>query len=283
MSNLDFDSLNDRVEPIESMNAKSILKHDKNYLEQNCQLVTKNRKELIDSVIKSFNTWYFKREQPDSVQKLYSAIDKALELRQPIPFVLYWGKGPRAEQAHPDLKCLNYLNELVSRIKLVYQLGANITLILTDTHANLNGFSLTETQGYYSEIALSASRLGFNHCYLSELVDKIDNEQKTQSSPSDTMLSALTLSASKWYRGNNVPRVVARTYYAMNMVEKRAVESEFSDAIFITFNGSAMRELFPETMSIFYMYSIKRGTSVKPWFLPASYDAGAGADNPGEI
>ena len=26
--------------------------------------------------------------------------------------------------------------------------------------------------------------------------------------------------------------------------------------------------LFPDTMPIFYMYSLKRGVAVKPWFLP---------------
>ena len=39
-------------------------------------------------------------------------------------------------------------------------------------------------------------------------------------------------------------------------------------SIFITFNGSEFRCLFPERLPIFYMYSLRRGVSVKPWFLP---------------
>jgi len=52
------------------------------------------------------------------------------------------------------------------------------------------------------------------------------------------------------------------------MVEKRAVELAFPHSIFVTFNGSEFRSLFPENMPIFFMYSIKRGVSAKPWFLP---------------
>lgn len=54
----------------------------------------------------------------------------------------------------------------------------------------------------------------------------------------------------------------------MNMVEKRAIELAFPHSIFVTFNGSEFRSLFPENMPIFFMYSIKRGVSAKPWFLP---------------
>src|SRR5260370_41864797 len=54
----------------------------------------------------------------------------------------------------------------------------------------------------------------------------------------------------------------------MNMVERRAVELAFPRSIFITFNCSELRSLFPEHLPIFYMYSLRRGTGVKPWFLP---------------
>ena len=45
-------------------------------------------------------------------------------------------------------------------------------------------------------------------------------------------------------------------------------ELAFPNAVFITFNGSEFRCLFPDRMPIFYMYSLKRGVAVKPWFLP---------------
>jgi hypothetical protein len=74
--------------------------------------------------------------------------------------------------------------------------------------------------------------------------------------------------AAKWYRGDRAPEEAAVTYFRMNMVEKRAVEVAFPRSIFVTFNGSEFRCLFPERLPIFYMYSLRRGVSIKPWFLP---------------
>ena len=51
------------------------------------------------------------------------------------------------------------------------------------------------------------------------------------------------------------------------MIERRAVELTFPRSIFVTFNGSEFRGLFPQRLPIFYMYSLRRGVSVKPWFL----------------
>jgi hypothetical protein len=61
----------------------------------------------------------------------------------------------------------------------------------------------------------------------------------------------------------------------LNMIEKQAVEAAFPDAIFITFNGSEFRSLFPDRMPIFYMYSVRRGVAVKPWFMPAEREEAA--------
>ena len=59
----------------------------------------------------------------------------------------------------------------------------------------------------------------------------------------------------------------AANYFATNMREKLAVEKEYPDSVFTTFNGSAMRMLFPNNLPIFYMYSLKKGFGVKPWFM----------------
>ena len=81
------------------------------------------------------------------------------------------------------------------------------------------------------------------------------------------MLQKLCASASKWYRGVGTIRDGAAKYYRMNMSEKRAVEFAFPHSIFATFSGGALRCLLPSSMPIFFMYSLKRGFSTKPWFI----------------
>jgi L-tyrosine isonitrile synthase len=80
------------------------------------------------------------------------------------------------------------------------------------------------------------------------------------------LLIELEKSAAKWYQGGKSVDVGAKLYFDMNMVERRVIERIFPTSIFITFNSSDMRVLFPNKLPVFYMYSMKKGVGVKPWF-----------------
>jgi len=225
-----------------------------------------------EKILQAFNTWAFKREQPDDVLSLLQVISGAAQLGRPVPFVLYWGKGPRCGLDAPDTACLDYLASLGSRVRQVYEPGASFRLIFTDTHATLNGYSPTDTEDYFDAVERAAGERGFDGCWLSELVFAAEAAGVIDLADeyfSDDMLQKLGACAAKWFRGEGTPEEGAVRYLQMNMVEKRAVQFAFPQSIFITFNGSEFRSLFPERMPVFYMYSLRRGTSVKPWFLPA--------------
>lgn len=227
---------------------------------------------LAERILQSFNTWAFKREQPDSPALLRQSIGCCVSLNASIPFVLYWGKGPRGGVSAPETACLDYLNALARRICAVYEPGATIRLIFTDTHARLNGHPEAALQGYFASVAEEARKRGFDTCYLGDLVRKLETMDALAASANDLpdaqTLLRLTECAAKWYRGEGGPDQGASEYFRMNMVEKRAVACAFPQAIFVTFNGSEFRSLFPDDLPIFYMYSIRRGVGAKPWFLP---------------
>jgi hypothetical protein len=226
-----------------------------------------------EKILQAFNTWAFKREQPDSVPSLLQAIAGAVQLARPVPFVLYWGKGPRGALEAPDTACLDYLASLRSRVRAVYEPGATFRLIFTDTHATLNGHAPKDMEGYFDAVEDAACQRGFSGCWLSELVFAAEAAgaiDGTDDDIPDDMLAKLSACAAKWFRGEGTVEAGATRYLQMNMVEKRAVQFAFPRAIFVTFNGSEFRSLFPDRMPIFYMYSLRRGTSVKPWFLPAA-------------
>jgi len=235
-----------------------------------------------EKVRQAFNTWAFKREQPDNPQLMLETIAQAIEREAPVPFVLYWGKGPRCRLDEPDATCLDYLAGLARRVHGVYPRGAAMTLIFTDTHAELNGHPQQGAREYFAAIETAARARGFATCRLGDLVRAANDAGASAASdepvPEDT-LRRLGVCAAKWYRGNGAPEAAALMYYRMNMVEKRAVEIAFPRSIFVTFNGSEFRCLFPEQMPIFYMYSLRRGVSVKPWFLPPVAPA-ANAESP---
>ena len=226
-------------------------------------------KEKIEAIVGSFNTWSFKRQQPSDAHLICERVAAAVRKNTPVPFVLYWGKGPRSSIAAPDVACLDYLKSMTSRIHEKYARGASVTLLLTDSHATLNGHAVEAVDAYYSAIDIAASERNFNCRRLSEVTRSTALLPSPQAycAIQPDMLSTLTRSAAKWYDGAEPPEVAAEKYYALNMLERSAVQQAYTDHIFITFNGSEHRPLFPELMPIFYMYSIKKGTAVKPWFL----------------
>ena len=58
-------------------------------------------KVAAEKVLQTFNTWAFKREQPDNPLLMLQLIAHSIAAGEPIPFVLYWGKGPRSAMTRP--------------------------------------------------------------------------------------------------------------------------------------------------------------------------------------
>ncbi len=224
--------------------------------------------------MRSFNTRAFKREQPDHPELLLQVISEAIAQQKPVPFVLYWGKGPRSSLGEPESRCLDYLAALVGRVRGVYNLGATVTLIFTDTHAELNGHSEQSRRSYFEALSVGAHQRGFSVALLSQLIEAhkgaIGDDVPCEDL-SEELLSTLRGSAAKWFRGDGTVEQGAIRYFQLNMVEKRVVEHAFPRSIFVTFNGSELRQLFPSGLPIFYMFSLRHGVSDKPWFLPPDY------------
>jgi len=229
------------------------------------------KKVTPEKVLQSFNTWHFKREQPADPHLMLQIISEAIGRREPVPFVLYWGKGPRCTLGEPDTECLDFLAALADRVRDAYEPGAAIKLIFTDTHAELNGHAQQSIRKYFAEVEAGARQRGFDACRLGQLIRASEavaaNDLDDEDVPQDT-LQRLSAGARKWYHGAGTAEQGALIYYRMNMVERRAVEIAFPRSIFVTFNGSKFRGLFPKHLPIFFMYSLRRGVSVKPWFLP---------------
>lgn len=220
-------------------------------------------------IVQAFNTWAYKREQPSDIALLSSVVARAVQQRLPVPLVLYWGKGPRSQMAEPDEICLDFLASMERRIESVYPNGAQFFLLLTDTHAHLNQHTTKDINKYFSDIAQAAHQRGFKSRKLSDVVRSASPNLCASATEvaSSELIESLRCSAEKWYFGTSSAAEAAASYFATNMRERVAVETIYPDSIFVTFNGSTMRPLFPATLPIFYMYSLKKGFGVKPWFL----------------
>jgi L-tyrosine isonitrile synthase len=227
-----------------------------------------------EQILKSFNTRAFKREKPHNPELMLQFIAEAHARRAPISFVQYWGKGLRPTLAAPELACLDFLESMISRIEAIYEPGAEFTLVFTDTHAALNGHSQASIHSYFEDLVLATRRYRFNVCLLSTLVNAAclrSDERPERQVPPPEVLTELRASAAKWFKGEGSTEEGAIRYFQANMVERKVLERAFPCSIFVTFNGSQLRSLFPDALPIFYMFSLRHGISDKPWFLPSDY------------
>jgi L-tyrosine isonitrile synthase len=227
-----------------------------------------------EQILRSFNTRAFKREKPDKPELMLEFIAQAHARRAPISFAQYWGKGLRPTLATPELVCLDFLDSMISRIGEIYEPGSDFTLVFTDTHAALNGHSQASIHSYFQDLALATRRHRFKICLLSSLMNapglQPDGMLERQVPPAE-VLAELRTSATKWFKGEGSPEEGAIRYFQANMVERKVMERAFPRSIFISFNGSRLRSLFPDALPIFYMFSLRHGISDKPWFLPPDY------------
>ena len=222
--------------------------------------------------MQAFNSWAFKREQPDDPEGLKRLAAAAIQSRTPLRFVLYWGRGGRNRVGPAERQCLDFLRALVRRVETLHAPGADVTIIFTDTHAELNGHARFDSSLYFGEVEREAAERGFQTCLLGDLVSAA--EGRIELGPGERAAFAGPPRRPDGLGGQMARRRApeehaARAYYRANMIEKQAVEAAFPDAVFVTFNGSAHRRLFPDGMPVFYMYSVRRGVAVKPWFMPA--------------
>ena len=227
-----------------------------------------------EQILRSFNTRAFKREKPDNPELMLEFIAQAYARGAPIPFVQYWGKGLRPTLAAPEFACLDFLSSMISRVGAIYEPGTDFTLVFTDTHAALNGHSQASIHSYFQDLVSAARRHGFNVRLLSSLMNAAGSrphQLSEQQVPPAEVLAELRNSAAKWFKGEGSPEEGAIRYFQANMLERKVMERAFPRSIFITFNGSRLRSLFPDALPIFYMFSLRHGISDKPWFLPPNY------------
>jgi len=227
-----------------------------------------------EQILKSFSTRAFRREKPDKPELMLEFIAQAHARQAPIPFVQYWGKGLRPMLATPEYACLDYLDSMMSRVADIYEPGAEFTLVFTDTHAALNGHSQASIHSYFQDLVLATRGRRFKIYLLGNLVNAAglppDETAQRQLPPPD-LLADLRVSAAKWFKGEGSVDEGAIRYFQANMVERKVMERSFPRSIFVTFNGSQLKSLFPESLPIFYMFSLRHGISDKPWFLPADF------------
>ena len=229
-----------------------------------------NNGGLAEKILKVFNVRKFKREKSHTEESLIKSISECVKEKEPIKFVMYWGKGDRNAVATPDLKAIKSLLDFCETTKKEYEHGFELTLIFSDTHAAINGYDPGGVKAYFDSVKSEVAKYGVKAIHLSDLVkyDEVKLLSQSDSLEIETNLFRLLKESSQKHCRNfkSDYEIGAKVYYLQNQLEKQEVEKRFKDYIFLTYNGSELNEILPMKLPIFYMYPIKRGSSDKPWF-----------------
>ena len=213
-----------------------------------------------------------------------------------VDFVMLWGASNKTASTQSDAESLLYLFHFLKRVEDIYQVKTNLTLIFTDTHAYLNGYSDSNYSRYIKDISYHIKKHSFKWV-LSSLMCKdkimasgydtypgfIDNIIANSMELFNTInLDEKNLGAvENFYKYalrhcNRIGKhesglafknaeAAAKAYLYFAFFEKAVITKAFEGAAFITYMSREEEFALPD-LPIIRLFSMKSGLRTRPWF-----------------
>ena len=229
---------------------------------------------VADPIIEKINSSRFRRDYPFLEDKIEKNILESLETKKPLKLFGFWGASSKKAVDNNDIETINYFKEYIKNIRSSFRGEIEITWILADEHANNNSYNKNYYNKYLKEISVILKNNGFDYVYLSELwkkwgissmsIKKILKDKKSGWWDTVNISKLLEIQAKK--RSSAGYLIGAQKYYIMRKLEKRYLEQEFKDSIFLVFGNGQSQSIYPKLPTI-YLYSQKGHFSNTPWFI----------------
>ena len=232
---------------------------------------------LAEEVLASLNSWRFKRAQSGELGAVREIVQHALVRGRPMPFLSYWGCGPRDGLADVDEAALQRLHDYLQGALRLPAAPPRLTLILTDVHAHNNGIPADRMERYFAAIGERAHELGMVTVRLGELwreaglrMDEVraalDHPEARDRWAAEPLRPQLIRQAERHVAPGLDAEEAARFYLHACRCEGLAIAARYPGHVFLTYNPPKMDLLSPPLPKL-YLSSFKEGTSVKPWFV----------------
>lgn len=235
-------------------------------------------------------------------QKQLAELEKYVQERQiksksKIHFVQYWGASDKKYPDKYDFDALFHLFGFLRIVEKYYKIEVHLTLIFTDTHAILNGYSTENYKNYHREIRKILNEFNYSHVLMSEvltpfakshnlkdtndLIKSVIKQSISNKIPelimNDESFEVLKRSADKHskrlknkdtYKDLSFSSVEqsAYAYILLNRIERQYVEKNFFQSVFLTYTSDIEKELIAPNLPTIQIYSIHKGLSCRPWF-----------------
>lgn len=233
------------------------------------------RTSTADPIMNKMNARMFRRDYPFLEDRLRENIGGVLQSGRPLRLFGFWGASEKGSVDVHDKKTINYFREYISSFSSFFEGGVEVTWILSDEHAEGNGYSRQVYREYLGEIEKLLIKSGFRTIYLSALwskwkMDQAMVEQKWEEKPKGWWEEIGARKKLERQAGTKDaildPVSGAQRYYILRSLEKSFLEQEFPDSVFFAYSDGSMQPIYP-TLPTLYLYTSCHGDGVSPWFF----------------
>lgn len=227
----------------------------------------------------------FRRLRRTELDLLVSRIAAHSYSRRRLDFVLEWGLGAGATIGEEDLCALEHAAESAARLAAAAGVSAQLMLLLTDTHATVNGLTPEEWKSYAESIRFAAESRGHSVSMLSDLVEKsfgrdwmtqvdsIVDRDRSWSGLTEYQGREMIRRARRCVRRGDV-ETAARRYVQVSIIEGLAMLLHLPHSVVLTYHVPSFSFLVPPLAKVQVFVRPGRVTE-RPWFrhYPCGGDA----------
>jgi hypothetical protein len=224
-------------------------------------------------------------------------LERLKQNKKHLRFVMYWGASDKKYPDKFDFDALFHLFGFLRIIEKQYKIEVHLTIVFTDTHAMLNGYSTDNYKNYHKEIRKILNEFNYSHVLMSEvltpfakshnlkdtneLIKSVINQSINDKIPeiiiNDESFEVLRKSADKHslrYLDKSISKDLffgsaeqaAYAYILLNRIERQYVEKNFFQSVFLTYTSDIEKELIAPNLPTLQIYSIHKGLRCRPWF-----------------
>jgi len=202
-----------------------------------------------------------------------------------LDFLLEWGLGSNVEWGQEDSNALQNALNITNAVSRLVACDAVLTLIVTDTHAAINGLPQSEWREYANSVSSNAAQQGVATEMLSgvlgnslyetshECLDLFIDREAAWDSLTPFQCAELKARASRRSLQGD-PQIAAKLYVQASLVEGVKILARWPGAIGLTYHTPNFGFLVPPLPTIFMFVEPGRVVG-RPWFRhhSESYEA----------
>gem|GEM_PF-7115768 len=215
------------------------------------------------------------RAYPGNDSPVRSALRGALLLDERQEFISYWGIGDRSAPSSKEVAALSFLEAAIRQLSRALDLEWSLEILLTDTHARINGKGEEVIQEYSINTLRLLKEHGIRGHLLSELLEAEGLDPSLTMGTTEEIHKGwlllrsqrkreLVRLASVHSRGSR-PEQAAELYYRSNLIEASVLAKLRPKSIFLTYMVPSMAYLLPP-LPLLHLYVGPDRLVKRPWF-----------------